>query len=90
VGAPLGLLSVDQAGAGLRGYALPADNAEVTDRAALSIHTLASNNFYREQTDSLVITQRYDTCQRARLPARVRVPEVPALRARRAGSADRE
>jgi hypothetical protein len=60
---PLGQLPVDQAGAGRRGYAVPGESTEVaapgTDRIA--IHTVAANNFYREQNDDFLITQRFET-----------------------------
>jgi len=60
---PLGQLPVDQAGAGLRGYAPWSESAEIAEPAAgnFSIHTVAANNFYHEQTDGLLITQRYET-----------------------------
>jgi hypothetical protein len=60
---PTGQLPVDQAGAGLRGYVLSGESTEVggpgTDQ--ISIHAVAANNFYREQTDDLSISQRYET-----------------------------
>jgi hypothetical protein len=58
---PLGPLAVDQAGGGFRGYALPADGADVGTGAALSVHAVTSNNFYNEQTNGFSITQRYET-----------------------------
>ena len=60
---PLGQLPVDQAGAGRRGYALPGDSADVTDPGSYSIgiHTVAANNFFREETGDYLITQRYET-----------------------------
>jgi hypothetical protein len=60
---PTGQLPVDQAGAGLRGYVLSGESTEVggpgTDQ--ISIHAVAANNFYREQTDDFSISQRYET-----------------------------
>jgi hypothetical protein len=60
---PLGLLPVDQAGAGLRGYSLPGESTDVTQPGAnqLTVHTVVANNFYREQTTDLLISQRYET-----------------------------
>jgi hypothetical protein len=61
--APLGLIPVDQAGAGRRGYVMPGEDSDVTpDRTnRLSIHAVAANNLYREQNDEFLITQRYET-----------------------------
>src|SRR5262249_42754711 len=55
---PLGLMPVDQAGAGLRGYATAGEDAQVSEPRTdqVSIHTVVANNFYREQTDSFLIT----------------------------------
>ena len=60
---PLGPMPVDQAGAGRRGYVLPGESAEVTAPGAgeFSLHTVAANNFFREQTNNFLITQRYET-----------------------------
>jgi hypothetical protein len=60
---PIGPAPVDQAGAGTRGYALPPETGAVADPGAgqLSVQTVVANNFYHEQTDSFVITQRYET-----------------------------
>jgi hypothetical protein len=59
---PLGPIPVDQAGAGRRGYVLPGESAEVTAPGAdqVSFHTVAANNFYREETSAFLITQRYE------------------------------
>ena len=60
---PLGQVPVDQAGAGRRGYALAGESPDValpgTNR--ISFHTVAANNFFREQTGDFLITQRYET-----------------------------
>jgi hypothetical protein len=60
---PLGRLPVDQAGAGLRGYALPGESAEVTGPGTgqVSVHAIAGNNFYFEQTAPFLISERYET-----------------------------
>jgi hypothetical protein len=60
---PQGPVPVDQAGAGRRGYSLPGEGADVTDPGAsqVSIHTVSANNFYVEQTGSLLISQRSET-----------------------------
>ena len=60
--APLGELPVDQAGSGRRGYALPGESADVAEPGShqISVHTVAANNFFREQTDDYLITQRYE------------------------------
>ena len=60
---PLGQLPVDQAGAGRRGYALAGESTEVAEPGTdqIAIHTVAANNFYREQTDNFLISQRYET-----------------------------
>jgi hypothetical protein len=61
--APLGQMPVDQAGAGLRGYMLAGESTEVAEPGGdqVSIHTVAANNFYREQNDNFSISQRYET-----------------------------
>jgi hypothetical protein len=61
--APLGAIPVDQAGGGRRGYVIAGDDSEVAADGAnrLSIHTVVANNFYREQNDEFLITQRYET-----------------------------
>lgn len=59
---PLGPIPVDQAGAGRRGYALAGESAEVPDPGAdrISLHMVAANDFYREQTADLLISERYE------------------------------
>lgn len=59
---PLGAIPVDQAGAGRRGYVLPGESADVTrpGKGQLSFHTVAANNFYREETDGFLISQRFE------------------------------
>jgi len=61
--APIGRIPVDQAGEGLRGYALAGESTEVAQPGAhqITVHAVASNNFYREQNDRFSITQRYET-----------------------------
>src|SRR5262245_9538351 len=61
--APIGAIPVDQAGGGRRGYVMAGDDSDVAAERAnrLSIHTVAANNFYREQNDEFLITQRYET-----------------------------
>jgi hypothetical protein len=61
--APLGQVPVDQAGAGLRGYAIAGEGADVAAPGTnqIAIHTVAANNFFREQTSDFLITQRYET-----------------------------
>ena len=60
---PLGQIPVDQAGAGRRGYAIAGEGADVAAPGAgeLSLHAVAANNFYREQTDLFSISQRDET-----------------------------
>jgi hypothetical protein len=60
---PLGSIPVDQAGAGRRGYVMPGESGDVTAPGAnqISFHTVAANNFYREETDHFLITQRSET-----------------------------
>ena len=60
---PVGPIPVDQAGAGLRGYALAGESTEVAEPGAdqVSIHAVAANNFYREQNGAFSISQRYET-----------------------------
>lgn len=57
---PLGAIPVDQAGTGRRGYVLPGDDATVTDGGAdrITLHLVAANDFYREQTATLLVTER--------------------------------
>jgi hypothetical protein len=57
---PFGPVPVDQAGAGRRGYVLPAESADVLDPAAkqLSIHSVGANDFYVENANGLTISQR--------------------------------
>jgi hypothetical protein len=59
---PLGQAPVDQAGAGRRGYVLPGESTEVTEPGTdqVSLHAVAANNFYREQTNDFLISQRYE------------------------------
>src|SRR5262245_54876456 len=58
---PLGQVPVDQAGAGRRGYALPGESADVAEPGTnqIGLHMVAANNFFREQTNDFLITQRY-------------------------------
>jgi hypothetical protein len=60
---PVGVVPVDQAGAGRRGYVLAGEGTDVAAPGAvdLSIHFVAANNFYREQNDSFSISQRFET-----------------------------
>lgn len=60
---PLGEVPVDQAGAGRRGYAIAGEGADVAAPGTnqIAIHTVAANNFFREQTSDFLITQRYET-----------------------------
>jgi hypothetical protein len=60
---PMGLIPVDQAGAGRRGYVLAGESTEVAEPGAaqISVHAVAANNFYREQNDSFSISQRLET-----------------------------
>jgi hypothetical protein len=60
---PLGQVPVDQAGAGRRGYTLAGESTDVAAPGTnqVSIHTVAANNFFREQTGDYLITQRYET-----------------------------
>jgi hypothetical protein len=57
---PFGPVPVDQAGAGRRGYALPGESADVLDAGTnqLSIHTVSANDFYVEDRNQIVISQR--------------------------------
>lgn len=61
--APLGQVPVDQAGAGRRGYAIAGEGADVAAPGTnqIALHTVAANNFFREQTSDFLITQRYET-----------------------------
>jgi hypothetical protein len=61
--APLGQVPVDQAGAGRRGYAIAGEGADVVEPGTnqIALHTVAANNFFREQTSDYLITQRYET-----------------------------
>jgi hypothetical protein len=54
---------VDQAGAGRRGYVLPGEDSDVTAGGSnrFSIHAVAANNFYREEKDEFLVSQRYET-----------------------------
>jgi hypothetical protein len=60
---PLGEVPVDQAGGGRRGYAIAGESADVVEPgdSQLSLHTVAANNFYREQNDPFSISQRDET-----------------------------
>jgi hypothetical protein len=60
---PLGEIPVDQAGAGRRGYTLTGEAADVVlpGRDEITLHSVASNNFYREQTANFLVSQRYET-----------------------------
>ncbi len=59
---PLGPAPVDQAGAGRRGYVLPSEGImTAAGKTQVSIHSVAANNFYREQNSEFLITQRYET-----------------------------
>jgi hypothetical protein len=60
---PLGPAPVDQAGAGRRGYVLVVEDSDVTAAGAtqFSIHAVAANNFYREETTDFLVSQRYET-----------------------------
>lgn len=60
---PLGPMPVDQAGAGRRGYAIAGESADVAlpGAGALSLHTVAANNFYRELASPFSISQRDET-----------------------------
>src|SRR5215831_5993920 len=57
---PFGPVPVDQAGAGRRGYVLPAESADVQEPGAkqVSIHTVGANNFYMESGNDVAISQR--------------------------------
>jgi len=61
--APMGGIPVDQAGAGLRGYVLAGESTDVAEPGArqISIHAVAANNLYREETDNFSVSQRYET-----------------------------
>jgi hypothetical protein len=59
---PLGPAPVDQAGAGRRGYVLPTEGGiTAAGTTQVSIHSVAANNFYREENSEFLITQRYET-----------------------------
>jgi len=60
---PAGIVPVDQAGAGRRGYVLAGDGTDVAAPGTvdISVHVVAANNFYREQNDSFFISQRHET-----------------------------
>jgi len=60
---PLGQVPVDQAGGGLRGYAIPGESADVAEPGTgeLSLQTVAANNFYRELNNPFSVTQRDET-----------------------------
>ncbi len=79
---PSGPIPVDQAGAGRRGYVLPGEGAGVLEPGAseVSLHFVAANTFYREQTDNALISERYEA-HTAALEFRhgVRVGALPPL-----------
>jgi len=60
---PMGRLPVDQAGAGLRGYVMSGEGTDVAEPGGsqISVHAVAANNFYREQTGTFSISERYET-----------------------------
>lgn len=60
---PIGLVPVDQAGAGRRGYTLAGEGAEVSDpqTSQMSIHMVGANNFYIEHSNAFDFTQRSET-----------------------------
>jgi hypothetical protein len=60
---PLGPAPVDQAGTGSRGYVLPMEDTTVTLPGSnrFSVHAVAANYFYREQTAGFLMSQRYET-----------------------------
>jgi hypothetical protein len=60
--APLGPAPVDQAGAGRRGYVMHGEDSDVTAVGSnrFSIHTVAANDFYREQNGDFLVTLRYE------------------------------
>jgi hypothetical protein len=59
---PLGPPPVDQAGSGRRGYVLAGEDSDVTGPRSnrFSIHAVAANAFYREETSEFLITRRYE------------------------------
>ena len=60
--APIGPAPVDQAGAGRRGYVMHGEDSDVTAVGSnrFSIHTVAANDFYREQNGDFLVTLRYE------------------------------
>ena len=60
---PMGLVPVDQAGAGRRGYTLAGEGADVTNPQSnqVSIHMVGANNFYIEHSGAFDFTQRSET-----------------------------
>jgi hypothetical protein len=60
---PAGIVPVDQAGAGRRGYVLAGEGTDVAAPGTvdISVHFVAANNFYRELNDSFFISQRLET-----------------------------
>jgi len=59
---PIGLVPVDQAGAGRRGYTLAGEGADVTDPQTnqVSFHMVDANNFFIEHSSAFDLTQRYE------------------------------
>lgn len=60
---PLGQLPVDGAGAGRRGYTLPAEDTGVTPPGVnrFWLHAVMSNNLYGEETKNFRVSVRYET-----------------------------
>src|SRR5262245_28851030 len=60
---PFGFVPVDQGGAGRRGYVLPGESAVVAEPGVSlwSSQFVASNNFYREETDHFLVRQRAES-----------------------------
>jgi hypothetical protein len=60
---PLGPIPVDQAGSGRRGYTLAGEGTQVAGpgEGRLSLHSVAANNSYQEQTADFFVSQRYET-----------------------------
>ncbi len=60
---PMGPIPVDQAGSGRRGYAMSGEGSDVRQprESAVSIHMVGANNFYMEDANSFVFSQRSET-----------------------------
>jgi hypothetical protein len=60
---PMGPVPVDQAGAGRRGYAMTGEGSDVLQprETSVSIHMVSANNFYMEDANSFVFSQRSET-----------------------------